>query len=205
MVYCSEADKICRPQFKVKTKNYLTSKNEDAQKCCCELDPSPPVNPTPIPVYGPICVLSPYSKTVKRYSMVKGGTDLVCKPGFKLYTENFPVMFKENVTMPYSCCLAEDQNVPPVGPSGKINFYLFTTNLTFENFQFVKKIKKKFLLCHLFKDKANYAGPRCSYKDNKELDIQLMEKCSISMVCRDQERTINKTIKDPVTKLDNLR
>lgn len=50
--------------------------------------------------------------------MVKSGADLVCKSGYKLYNVDVPVLLQKNATVPYSCCLDENQSVPPAGTPG---------------------------------------------------------------------------------------
>lgn len=116
MDYCSDSDKVCRPQYHRKPFNFTDSKNQLAEKCCCEFDKDLPQDPNAPAVFAPVCSISPITKEVLRWSMVRGGPDLVCKAGFKLYTVDVPVLSQKGQTVPHSCCIPEGLNLPAGEP-----------------------------------------------------------------------------------------
>lgn len=116
MDYCSDDDKVCRPQFNRKSFNSTDSKNQLVQKCCCEFDKDLPLDPNSPAVFAPVCSVSPITKDIARWSMSRGGSDLVCKLGFKIYTLEVPMLSQKGVTVPHSCCLPENLKLPDGEP-----------------------------------------------------------------------------------------
>lgn len=95
MDYCDDLP-ICRKQqlmIRLRDKSNNT-------RCCCQFNKTIPIDPSLPSLWAPDCVYSS-DGTVKRWSVIRAGDDLVCHPGMKM-TFN---MIEENlVQINMSCC-----------------------------------------------------------------------------------------------------
>lgn len=128
MDYCSDIDKVCRPQFTRRPFNFTDAKNQIVEKCCCEYNKDLPQDPNAQPIFAPVCSISAVTKDVARWSMARGGPDLVCKEGFKIYTVDVPMLSQKGQLVPHSCCLPEAQILPDGVPGLRsFNYLIFLT------------------------------------------------------------------------------
>lgn len=115
MDYCNATIKTCRDQYELKNFNYVNSKGNPVEKCCCEFDIAIEPKPNPPPVYAPICYFSPNSKKVATWSIVRHADDLVCPNNYTLYTVKLPT--SSGTERDFSCCNNTAVPVPPIKPS----------------------------------------------------------------------------------------
>ncbi|XP_070497163.1 mucin-5AC-like [Chironomus tepperi] len=158
MDYC-EDNRVCRAQQFIKT---VVKGGWD--KCCCQFNKDLPYKNLGIKLRALECVFKP-DGTIRRWSLVTSGPDLICDPGMIIKESLF---YENGKDISMSCCIKDE-------PETTTRAVVTTTT--------VKPVGSTTPA----PPTIPIVGAQCNYNEDKTLKTAFMESCSANIACRSKE------------------